>query len=152
MRRVILGFALLLASLSTAFAQQTNGLCTWSLVNNVKTCTDVSAGHPLPVTASVSLAVSPVTTAQVKLTVAVTNTYQQALASNASRNGCTIQYIAVAGTKGYVFFGASPSDTTTSFQLQSGQAINCAVGGLAVATDAVQVTGTGTDIFVISSQ
>lgn len=92
------------------------------------------------------------TTTGTKATVAVTNTYVQALASSATRTGCTIQYIAVAGTKGYVFFGSAPADTTTSFQLTNGQSLNCAIGGLGVATDAVQVTGTATDIFVVSTQ
>lgn len=98
--------------------------------------------------------VAPVgkTTTQAKVTVSVTNTYQQALASSAARTGCTIQYVSVAGSKGYVFFGSSPADTTTSFQLTNGQSINCAVGGVAVATDAVQVTATATDIFVVSNQ
>ena len=94
-----------------------------------------------------------VTSTLAKITIAITNTYQQALAAAASRTGCTVQYIAVAGTKGYVFFGTvTPSDTTTSFQLTNGQSLNCAVGGSAVATDAVQVTGTATDIFVVSNQ
>ena len=63
-----------------------------------------------------------------------------------------MQYVAVAGNKGYVFFGTAPADTTTSFQLVNGQSLNCAIGGGGVATDAVQVTGTGTDIFVVSNQ
>lgn len=92
------------------------------------------------------------TTTEAKVTVSVTNTFQQALASASGRAGCTLQYIAVAGTKGFVFFGASPSDTTSSFQLTNGQSINCAVGGQAVATDAIQVTGTATDIFIVSNQ
>lgn len=91
------------------------------------------------------------TTTEAKVTVAVTSTYQQALAASATRKGCTIQYIAVGGTKGYVFFGSAPADTTTSFQLTNGQAINCGAPGVTL-TDAVQVTGTGTDIFVVSNQ
>lgn len=91
------------------------------------------------------------TTTQTKVTVSVTNTYVNALAANANRKGCTIQYIAVAGAKGFVFFGAAPADTTTSFQLTNGQTINCGADGVTL-TDAVQVTGTGTDIFVVSSQ
>lgn len=90
-------------------------------------------------------------TTQAKVTISVTNTYQQALASSATRKGCTIQYIAVVGTKGYVFFGSAPADTTTSFQLTNGQAISCNAAGVTL-TDAVQVTATGTDIFVVSNQ
>lgn len=126
-----------------------SGQACWLQVDvngNLKTA---SSGTP-----SGTQTVGPVgkTTTEAKVTVAVTNTYQQALASSATRFGCTIQYIAVAGTKGYVFFGSSPADTTTSFQLTNGQTISCAVGGVVVATDAVQVTGTGTDIFIVSNQ
>ena len=92
------------------------------------------------------------TTTQAKVTISVTNTFQQALASASTRAGCTLQYIAVAGSKGYVFFGSAPGDTTTSYQLTNGQSISCAIGGFGVATDAVQVTATGTDIFVVSNQ
>lgn len=95
---------------------------------------------------------NPKTTTQAKVTIAVTNTYQQAIASSASRVGCTIQYIAVAGTKGYVFLGAAPADTTTSFQLTNGQTLNCNIGGVAVAQDAIQVTATATDIFIVANQ
>jgi hypothetical protein len=91
------------------------------------------------------------TTTGAKVTISVTNTYQQALASSGTRKGCTIQYIAVAGIKGYVFFGSAPGDTTTSFQLTNGQSINCQTPGVTL-TDAVQVTATATDIFVVSNQ
>lgn len=101
---------------------------------------------------TIGIAPSRRTTTQAKTTIAVTNTYIQALAASTTRMGCTIQYIAVVGTKGFVFFGASPADTTTSFQLTNGQSINCALGGTGVATDAVQVTATGTDIFIVSNQ
>lgn len=107
-----------------------------------------SGGSASPVT----VAPTGKTTTEAKVTISVTNTYQQALAASASRGGCTLQYIAVAGTIGYVFFGATPADTTTSWQLTSGQSINCAVGGVVVATDAIQVTGTATDKFIISNQ
>lgn len=91
---------------------------------------------------------------QTSVTVAVTNTFVQALSRVDGRNGCTIQYVAVAGTKGYVFFGsAAPSDTTTSLQLTNGQTITCRIGGLdGVAVDAIYVTGTATDIFIVNSQ
>ncbi len=134
-------------------------LCDFSAGAN---CATVNSSNQLGVIEANSAAIlsaisapvptNPKTTTQAKVTIAVTSTYQQALASSASRVGCTIQYIAVAGTKGYVFFGAAPGDTTTSFQLTNGQSLNCAIGGVAVAQDAVQVTATGTDIFVISNQ
>lgn len=110
-------------------------------------CTPVSAANPEPVSATNQTG----TTTQAKVTISVTSTYQQALASAATRKGCTIQYIAVAGTKGFVFFGSAPADTTTSFQLTNGQSINCNGPGV-TATDAVQVTATATDIFVVSNQ
>lgn len=92
----------------------------------------------------------PRTTLTTKVTISVTNTYQQALASNSSRASCTIQN---EGTHTmFVFFGAAaPADTTTSFQLTQGQAINCTVGGI-VLIDAVQITGTAGDIAVVTSQ
>ena len=92
------------------------------------------------------------TTVLTKVTIAVTNTYQQALAANSLRLGCTIQYIAVAGTVGYVYFGSDPSDNTTSFQLVNGQTISCATATGGVLSDRVTVTGTGTDIFVVGTQ
>lgn len=89
------------------------------------------------------------TTTEAKVTIAVTNTYQQALAASATRKGCTIQN---NGTHiGYVFFGSVPADTTTSFQLQPGQPISCS-GGSVLLTDAVQITGTAGDIFVVANQ
>jgi hypothetical protein len=91
------------------------------------------------------------TTTQAKVTIATTNTYQQALASNTSRKGATIQYIGVAGAIGYVYFGSAPADTTTSFQLSPGQILSANFGGV-IATDTIQVTGTGTDIFIVASQ
>ena len=102
---------------------------------------------------SAAAAVLPKQTTQAKVTIAVTNTYQQALAFSQTRSGCTIHYVAVVGTKGYVYFGtAAPADTTTSFQLTNGQSISCALGGDGVAIDAIQVTATGTDIFIVSNQ
>lgn len=87
-----------------------------------------------------------------KITIASTSTYQQALASNSSRKGCTIQYIAVAGTKGFVIFaGSAPGDTTTSFQLGNGDSVNCQTPGMTI-PDAIQVTATIGDIFVVTQQ
>lgn len=155
---VALGFALLWVS-TPAHAQQANNYwCNSATVPCPPSgWTPASAANPFPVTGTFTPSGSQATplgktTTEAKVTVSVTNTYQTALASAASRVGCTIQYIAIAGTKGFVFFGASPADTTTSFQLTNGQSITCAIGGTAVATDAVQVTGTGTDIFIVSNQ
>jgi len=103
-----------------------------------------------PVSSDPSLQITGTTT-QAKITIAVTNTYIQALAASTTRKGGTIQYIAVAGTKGYVFSSAAPADTTTSFQLTNGQTLNLGSMGVTL-SDAVQVTGTATDIFIVASQ
>lgn len=141
---------LLLLWVTSAAAQDVHQWWQCSTAGGPSNWCSVSNANPMPVTTTSSG--NGKTTTEAKVTVAVTNTYQTALASSASRTGCTVQYIGVAGTKGYVFFGTSPADTTTSFQLSNGQALNCAIGGTAVATDAIQVTGTGTDIFIVSNQ
>lgn len=146
--RLIAVLAILGLSVVGAAAQQqydANGKARVSVYNN-------PSNTPIVVTGTFTPALIGKTTTEAKLTVSVSNTYQQALASNSSRTGCTVQYISVAGSKGYVYFGSAPADTTTSFQLVNGQALNCSIGGVAVATDAINVTGTATDIFVISSQ
>lgn len=95
-------------------------------------------------TISASLAVAALTSTQVGGTVTTHGTFQQALASNASRKGCTIQNTS-ADTE-YVFFGATVSATTAgSYKLTAGNALNCAVGGLGVATDNVAITSSVTD-------
>lgn len=132
-----------------ALGQQVNVYC--STGTGFTTWQPASTANPCPVTATIGGA-SGKTTTQAKVTIAVTNTYQQALAASSTRAGCTIQYVSVAGSKGYVFLGSAPADTTTSFQLTNGQSLNCAIGGVSVATDAIQVTGTATDIFVVSNQ
>lgn len=92
------------------------------------------------------------TTTMSSITVLVANTYQQALASAPARKGCTVQYVTVAGTKGFVFFGAAPGSTATSFQLANGQSISCQSASV-IASDAVQVTANGIgDIFIVSTQ
>lgn len=117
-----------------------------------RACSQDVTGH-IRTLATTTVPVAPLTTTELPVTVAVTNTFQQALAASGTRKGCTIQYIAVAGSKGFVFFGSStPGSTATSFQLGDKQALNCAVGGLGVATDQVLVTGTATDIFIVSNQ
>jgi len=86
-----------------------------------------------------------------KVTVAVTNTFIQALASG-SRNGCTVQYNGT--TTGFLIFqNTTPADTTTAFKLTGGQTVNCAVGGGgAILTDQILVTGTAGDVFVVTVQ
>jgi hypothetical protein len=97
-----------------------------------------------------ALAPLTATSTQTKVTITTGGTYQQYLASNTARKGCTIQFITAAHT-GYVFFGAAPADTTTSFQLSPGQTLNCTVGN-DVLTDAIQLTSSNnSDVFVVNS-
>lgn len=153
MRRLFLTLGVLLALSSSAFAQASVVVyCVVTGTTGPVRYTPCSATYPLPVSATVSasVAVAPLTTTQTKVTIAVTNTYQQALALNAARQGCLLQN--EGANTVYVFFGSAPADTTTSFQLATKQGISCAVGGLGVATDAIQVTGTANDVVVVSSQ
>lgn len=90
-------------------------------------------------------------TVQTKVTVAVTNTYIAALSATPGRVGCLIENLG-AHTE-YVFFGAAaPADTTTSWSIAAGNAISCAVGGVAVANDAIWLTGTAGDTAAVSYQ
>ncbi len=97
----------------------------------------------------------PVATTETGVTIATTGTFQQALAAGSTlpagkRNSCTIQY--TGNNIGYVFFGPTASATlATSFQLTNKQIITCPVGGV-VLNDAVQVTGTTNDTFVVAQQ
>lgn len=87
---------------------------------------------------------------QAKVTIAATNTFLQALAANPLRLGCLIQY---TGTHvGYVFFGPTPADTTTSFQLTAGQSISCSTITGGVNNGPIQVTATSGDTFVVAEQ
>lgn len=144
---------LLLATLllaSEAFGQALVLPCYYVSPNE---CQRISIATPLPVlaTVSASVAVDTITSnTQAKVTIAMTNTYQQALASNASRKGCLIQNN--GANAAYVFFGTAPADTTTSFKLTTGQALACAVGGIATLGTAINVTGTAGDVLVVSSQ
>lgn len=90
-------------------------------------------------------------TVQVKVTIAVTSTFQTALAASSLRLGCLIQN---NGTHTmYVFFGTStPADLTTSIQLAAGQAVQCSTATGGIATDLIQITGTSGDVAVVSSQ
>jgi hypothetical protein len=105
-----------------------------------------------PVTGAGALDPQHATTTMTKVTVAVTNTYVQALAANTVRTGCLIQYIGAGTNSGWVFFGtAAPADTTTSILLVPKQWVTCDAGRFGVAVDTIWVTGTSTDVFVIVS-
>ncbi len=162
MKRVLLGLFAWAALSGAAFAQQspTLGDLTACLYYSVaQTLTD-SGGHgtayscQLDATGATRVSISgpsggTTTTTQTKATVAVTNTYIQALASSATRKGCLIQNVGTHTM--YVYFGAAPGDTTTSLQLAPNTAISCAAG-LIVLTDAVQLTGTAGDVAIVASQ
>jgi hypothetical protein len=84
------------------------------------------------------------------VTIAVTNTFQQALPSF-PRFSCLIQY--TGGNTGYVFFGPIGNATTAnSIQLKAQQGVSCANVDDTVITDAVNVSGTATDTFVVYQQ
>jgi hypothetical protein len=90
------------------------------------------------------------TTTMAAGTIAVTNTFQQALAASSTRKGCTLQNNDTNAMR--VFFGAIGSATlTNSFVLAAGQAMSCNVGSV-ILTDAVNITGTATGAYVISNQ
>jgi hypothetical protein len=90
------------------------------------------------------------TTVAAAVTISVTNTFQQALPS-IRRFSCLIQY--TGANTGYVFFGNAANATiATSIQLKAQQAVSCANVDATVITDAVQVTGTATDTFVVYQQ
>lgn len=84
-------------------------------------------------------------------TIAVTNTFQQALAASSQRIACLLQN---TGTHTmYVYFGSIANATTSnSFQIQPGQTISCALLNNAVLLDAVNVTGTAGDGYIITNQ
>lgn len=90
-------------------------------------------------------------------TIAVTSTFQNVLsAQNGGRTGCTFQN---QGTNTmYVFAGAIGSATIAkSLQITPGQIFMCGLIGSnsaanAVIQDAVNITGTAADAFVMNSQ
>lgn len=91
-----------------------------------------------------------VVTIEVGGTIAVTNTFQQALAARDARTGCTLQN---TGTNAmYVYFGATADATIAkSFKLTAGQSISCGIGNV-ILTDAIQITGTATEAYAVASQ
>ena len=110
--------------------------------------TPASSANAWPVTSVAAYA----TTTQTGFTTSGTpNTFTQLLASSTTRKSCTIQYTG-AGTL-LVFYGLTASGTTTnSFQVASGQTINCA-GSFNPLGDAVNVaSATASDIGVVATQ
>jgi hypothetical protein len=90
------------------------------------------------------------TTTTVNSTISVTNAFQAALAANTGRAACVLQN---TGTHTmYVYFGVLASATTSNgFQIAPGQTISCNVPGV-VLQDAVNITGTAGDGYIVTSQ
>jgi hypothetical protein len=84
-------------------------------------------------------------------TIAVTNTFQTALAGNGSRKGCTIQN---QGTHVmYLYPGVTTAaSTAAAMQLLSGQTFYCQATGSSVITDQISITGTAGDAFIAYEQ
>lgn len=169
-RRAIFGVALVALALSAPVhvSAQSNA----EVVANCGTPNETyNVGQHMPQTQNQSglncssatvtgLTAKGVTTTESAGTVTTHATFQSALAANAARNGCTLMNTSTDIE--YVFFGATGSATTSnSFALGAapvaggeGGSINCAVGGLSVATDNVAITSKTNDgaTFVVSTQ
>jgi hypothetical protein len=156
MRKLALGIlfaALSLGAVTPALADGST-ICTplWNSTSGAKSCVEVGQTGPglgingLPVVGGVLGA-----STETKATIASTNVFQPILPATTKRQACTIQN---NGTHVmYVFFGAAtPADTTTSFQVASGQAIYCGTVSPGVLPDQVLITGTSGDIAVVNSQ
>lgn len=80
------------------------------------------------------------------LSITTGGTAQQAIATNATRKGCTIQNPATASDQGivtaenaYVNFAGTAAAASTSFELVPGQSISCSPLGIGTVTSAVSV-------------
>lgn len=97
-----------------------------------------------------AVAQTPVKTTQTSVTIAVTNTFQTALAARASRAGCLIQN---NGTNAmYAFFGSGSPTTAKSFKIAAGGTINCSAAADLIITDLIRITGTSGDVAAVSEQ
>ena len=104
---------------------------------------DTTGASCIHATVSATVTVAPATTTNASGTIATGGVFQSILASNAARVGCLVQNPTTATEPLYVFFGLNASATTAkSISLAAGASVNCAVGGLGVATDNVSATAT----------
>ena len=101
------------------------------------------AGPALAQQAVVTLPSARVTT-DASSTIAVTDTFQQIWAAQASRVNCGIQNNDANNM--WVFFGSGTPTKATSVVLAPGQFLNCATSGI-VASSAVWITGTSPGVF-----
>ena len=115
---------------------------------------DTTGAGCIHATVSATVTVAPATTTNASGTIVTGGTFQSILASSGTRVGCLIQNPTTATEPLYVFFGANASATTAkSISLAAGGSVNCAVGGLGVATDNISATATtSTHAFVEMSQ
>jgi hypothetical protein len=118
-------------------------------------CVPVSAANPFPVTGGGGGGATGPTRATSTTTpgsVTTANTYQSALASNTSRNGCTIQNTSTSTMRIYVGAVGSATDAG-AFQIAAGGSFSCASPGGIVITDAISVaSSTATSSYVVVSQ
>lgn len=93
----------------------------------------------------------PSSTTTTNGTIAVTNTFQTILTATRPRLSCTMQN---TGTNTqFVYFGTLANATlSNSFRVSPGQTISCAVANGIALTDAVNITGTAGDGYVMASQ
>lgn len=90
------------------------------------------------------------TSTNVSSTIAVTNTFQQVLARQDGRSGCTI--VNYGTNTMWVFFGPIASATkAASIQIDNKIPTYCQFGGV-VLVDQVSITGTAGDAFFAASQ
>jgi len=84
-------------------------------------------------------------------TIVITSTFQQILAGNGTRRGCTIQN--QGSHVMYVYPGVTTAATTAaSLLLQPGQTFLCQATGSSVITDPISMTGTSGDAWVANEQ
>lgn len=151
--RIVLFLGLLLVP-NLAFAQS-GGTTTRPTWFNGTTQNYISTTNPLPVattgSGTITTAPGPVTTTTTNSTVSVTNTFQAALAASGTRKACLLQN---TGTHvEYVYYGTIGSATTSNaFQINPGQTISCATTNGLVLTDAVNITGTAGDGYIVTNQ
>jgi hypothetical protein len=118
------------------------------------TCVPVSAANPLPTTGGGGGSSGPAraTSTTTPGSVTTANTYQSALASNTSRNGCTIQNTSTSTMRVYVGAPGSATDGS-AFQIASGGSFSCASPGGIVITDQISVaSATAAASYVVVSQ
>jgi hypothetical protein len=136
-------FFVLALAITHADAQSVTRICLEN-PSNPSQCWPVTPSYGFPT------AVAGGTTTHVGSTIAATNTFQAALAASSTRKSCMLQN---NGTNAmYVFFGTIGSATTSNaIKLAAGQTVSCNAPGVVI-TDAVAVTGTMGDAYVVTSQ